>query len=269
MRHVAAGLEIIAGFPALRQHEVILSECDPDGWAAGSIRENPNLFYRNTEYYASYVASAACQLLAAGHPQGPRVDGMLTWAFQFEDREAFAGLRTLSTQGVDKPVLSVFRLLATIGGAMVDLTSNGARDPVAQGRGDLPGDPPNVSGIASVDALGILRLFLVSHHDDWDVTGHTELRVRIAGLDKDTRYEAKQIRIDGDHANAHTAWTHLGKPAWPSEAQLVRLREASRLRSTPLGQIETEDGLLSLSLTLPTHGICLVELQPVWQPSEI
>ncbi|MBN1581741.1 MAG: beta-xylosidase, partial [Anaerolineae bacterium] len=83
LSHVAAGLEIVASFPGLRQHEVILSECDPDGWAAGSIRDNPNLSYRNTEYYASYVANAACKLVDQASALGPRIEGMLTWAFQF------------------------------------------------------------------------------------------------------------------------------------------------------------------------------------------
>ena len=48
-----------ASSPSWRGQEVILSECDPDGWAAGSKHDNPNLIYRNTEYYASYVASAS------------------------------------------------------------------------------------------------------------------------------------------------------------------------------------------------------------------
>ncbi|MBC7238225.1 MAG: beta-xylosidase, partial [Chloroflexi bacterium] len=133
LSHVAAGLEIVARFPELRSHEIVLSECDPDGWAAGSIRENPNLFYRNTEYYASYVGDAVCKLVDLSDPRGPRVDGMLTWAFQFEGREYFAGLRALSTNGVDKPVLNVFRLLAGLGGMRLALHSDAARDPLAQG----------------------------------------------------------------------------------------------------------------------------------------
>ncbi len=162
LRHVDAGLGIIAGFPELRRHEVILSECDPDGWAAGSIRDNPNLFYRNSEYYASYVASAACKLLAARHPQGPRVDGMLTWAFEFEDRELFAGLRTLSTNGIDKPVLNVFRLLGELGGTPARRSYSTAslrQDAAPQV------SPPWRQSTATAPS----RSCVVSHHDDWDV----------------------------------------------------------------------------------------------------
>lgn len=115
VRHVKAGLEIIGGFPELARTEIILSECDPDGWAAGSKYDNSNLQYRNTQYYASYVACTACKMIDLT-VDSLRVDGMLTWAFQFENREYFEGLRTLSTNNIDKPVLNVFRLLSELGG---------------------------------------------------------------------------------------------------------------------------------------------------------
>ena len=35
---------------------------------------------------------------------------MLTWAFEFEDQPYFDGFRTLATNGIDKPVLNVFRM---------------------------------------------------------------------------------------------------------------------------------------------------------------
>jgi hypothetical protein len=34
---------------------------------------------------------------------------MLSWSFEFEGKEYFEGFRTLATNGVDKPVLNVFR----------------------------------------------------------------------------------------------------------------------------------------------------------------
>ncbi len=36
----------------------MLSEIDPDGWAAGGAWDNANLNFRNTEYYPSFVARA-------------------------------------------------------------------------------------------------------------------------------------------------------------------------------------------------------------------
>jgi hypothetical protein len=42
--------------------ECVLSEADPDGWAAGGRFDNPALDFRNTQYYASYVASSHNQI---------------------------------------------------------------------------------------------------------------------------------------------------------------------------------------------------------------
>ena len=54
---VKFGLEIIKKYD-YGDCEVVLSEADPDGWAAGSMYDNPNMNFRNTEYYASYIASS-------------------------------------------------------------------------------------------------------------------------------------------------------------------------------------------------------------------
>jgi xylan 1,4-beta-xylosidase len=268
VRHVDAGLGILAGFPELRGHEVNLSECDPDGWAAGSIRENPNLFYRNTEYYASYVACAACKLIDRGRilsdaGDGPRVDGMLTWAFQFEDRELFAGLRTLSTNGIDKPVLNVFRLLAGLGGTRCYLASDGARDPVLQVGGDGADMPPDISGIAAIDQAGKVQVFLCSHHDDWDVRRETEVRVQVSGLEAERQYVIYGTMIDDTYGNAHTAWVRMDKPRSPSAEQRLVLQQASRLERIRLVEVSATDGLAQVSIPMRGHSVCLLELVPV------
>jgi xylan 1,4-beta-xylosidase len=261
--HAAAGLDILAAFPELRGHEVILSECDPDGWAAGSIRENQNLAYRNTEYYASYVASAACKLIDLAHAAGPRVDGMLTWAFQFEDREYFAGLRTLSTNGVDKPVLNVFRLLARLGSARLALQSSAARDPLAQEAGDDADTPPDLSGIAALNQAGEIQVLLCSHHDDWEVHVPTTANLHLDGLPPGQTYAVRCTTIDEVHANAHTAWVQIGRPQPPDEAHLVQLHQASRLQPKTLPKVTATGGKAELTLPLNAHSITLLELVPM------
>jgi xylan 1,4-beta-xylosidase len=258
IEHVAAGLGIVAQFPGLMAHEIVLSECDPDGWAAGSIRDNPNLFYRNTEYYASYMATAACKLLDLADPRGPRVDGMLTWAFQFEGREIFAGLRTLSTNGIDKPVLNVFRLLSRLGGTRLALETRPASD------GEIGGTSaaPELVGIAATDESGEIRLLLVSHHDDWDVHGSTEVTIRISGLDGGRLYAVSCRRIDDRHGNARTAWREMGSPQPPSEAEQAKLREAARLVTEDRGRVVGERSWTDLSVTMPAHSVWLLTLTP-------
>jgi xylan 1,4-beta-xylosidase len=261
LRHVVAGLDIVASFAELRSHEVILSECDPDGWAAGSMRDNPNLFYRNTEYYASYLACAACKLVDLADDRGPRVDGLLTWAFQFEDRELFAGLRTLSTNGIDKPVLNVLRALARLGGTRLRLTSDRARDPLRHEGGDETATPPDVSGIAALNEAGEVQVFLCSHHDDWDVHRSAQVQVCLSGLEG--RYAVHRTEIDGVRANAHTAWSEMGRPRPPSADQRRALQEASRLRAERLDDVVSQDGQAAITVTMSAHSVCLLECKPI------
>jgi xylan 1,4-beta-xylosidase len=263
VRHVAAGLGIVDGFPELSRHELVLSECDPDGWAAGSVHENPNLFYRNTEYYASYLACAVCKLIDLSDAHGPQVDGMLTWAFQFENRGYFEGLRTLSTNGIDKPVLNVFRMLSSLGSTRLHLVSDRSRDPLAREGGDDPNTLPDLSGIAAINGHDEIQILLSSHHDDWDVHRLTRAEVRLSGLGAG-KYAVYCTMIDGANGNAHSAWLHMGEPQQLSQTQRLGLEKAAKLTPQRLADVTCEGGRDELSVTLSAHGVCLLRLVPVW-----
>jgi xylan 1,4-beta-xylosidase len=185
------------------------------------------------------------------------------WAFQFEDREYFAGLRTLSTNGIDKPVLNVFRLLANLGGTRLHLASDGARDPLAQDGGDAPNVPPDVSGIAALDELGRIQVFLCSHHDDWDVATKTQVEVCLSGLEPGKRYAVYRSTVDGVSGNAHTAWVRMGRPQPPDEAQRRQLQAASELKAERLLEVESDGGWCVFSVMLSAHSVCLLKIVPV------
>ncbi|MBI2940422.1 MAG: beta-xylosidase [Chloroflexi bacterium] len=262
VRHVVAGLEIASRFPELAKKEVILSECDPDGWAAGSKHDNRNLQFRNTEYYASYVASTACKLIDLAADSELRVDGMLTWAFQFENREYFEGLRTLSTNDVDKPVLNVFRLLAKLGGIRLHLESDAARNPLSVENGDTLATPPDVSGIAAINGVDEVQVFLASHHDDWDVHTPTETHLEVSGLADGRAYRVRRYLIDRVHSNAHTAWVEMGEPQSPSPEQSEALKRSGRVEMVEETIVAAADGRAAVSVSLAAHGVCLLELVP-------
>ncbi|MCB0070160.1 MAG: hypothetical protein KDE20_01825, partial [Caldilineaceae bacterium] len=253
----------IGDFPELGKIEVILSECDTDGWAAGTIHDNPNLFYRNTEYYASFVAAAVSGLIDRAAATGARIDGMLTWAFLFEDRDYFEGFRTLSTNGVDKPVLNVFRLLAKLGSTRLALTSNCAVDPVARGRADIADEPPHIDGLATVDETGGIQLFLSSHHDDWDVTTATSVDIHVTGAPAGQCYRVAQSLVAAGSSNAYTAWDAMGRPQTPTAAQRSALLHAARLETVTVGEVTADDDGLTFAVTLPSHSACLLHFAPV------
>lgn len=265
--NVAASLQVVEEFSQLKGREIILTECDPDGWAAGTIHDNVNLFYRNTEYYASYVASTVNHLIDLKVGDHFRVDGMLTWAFQFEGRPYFEGFRTLSTNGLDKAVLNVFRMLAKLGGTRLQLRSDATRDPLTQGGGDQETMPADVAGIAALDESEAVQIFLSCHHDDWDVHGTTEVTVRVNGLPAGESYTVAQSLVAEGHSNAYTAWDQMDRPQPPTAAQLAQLKRAARLKTVVLGDVNVEHvadgyGHIVLNITLPNHSVCLLRLQP-------
>ena len=50
--------------------------------------------------------------------------GSVTWAFEFEDQPYFAGFRVLASNGIDHPVLNVFRMFAKMSGQRLPVTSS-------------------------------------------------------------------------------------------------------------------------------------------------
>jgi xylan 1,4-beta-xylosidase len=262
LANVQASLAVIDEHPELSDRPVILSECDPDGWAAGAIHDNPNLFYRNTEYYASYVACTVNKLLQHTSASGKQIDGMLTWAFLFEGRGYFEGFRTLSTNGIDKPVLNVFRLLAKLGGMRLELTSGRAVAPLTRGSADAAHTLPDVDGIATIDETDAIQIFLSSHHDDWDVTTPADVQVQVTGAQPGQEYRVYCSLITQGSSNAYTAWDAMGRPQMPSDAQRAELKQAARLKTEVLGTVTCGADGLTLSVRLPSHAACLLQLLP-------
>jgi hypothetical protein len=106
--------EVIASYPEWKHTPIILGESDPEGCAACQGSQNG---YRNGPLYGVSVAEATMRTYELARKYGVTVEGAVTWAFEFEDQPAFAGFRELATNGIDKPVLNVFRMFGMLGGA--------------------------------------------------------------------------------------------------------------------------------------------------------
>ena len=106
------GFGIIASFPELKPKPIVIGESDPDGCAAC---QGPQLGYRNSTMYSSYTAASFARKHDLAERHGVNLEGALTWAFEFEDQPYFAGFRVLATNGIDLPVLNVFRMFSRMG----------------------------------------------------------------------------------------------------------------------------------------------------------
>lgn len=264
LQGLATGYEILSRYEGLTGLECVLSECDPDGWAGGGAWDNANLNFRNTEYYPSYVACAFHQLMQYAQARGWDLR-LLTWAFLFVGERCFEGTRALTTQGIDKPILNLFRMYARMGTQQVALSSSGAQN--ALDYPDLWGmeAPPNVSGVAALSGDSGLQVLLYCHHDDWDQTDETEVALEIAHLPYPAEaFTLRHYRIDGAHSNAYAEWVRQGRPLYPAPGQRAAImsRQGLELAEAPR-VLPVEDGAVRLAYTLPAHAVSLIELAPL------
>ena len=242
------------------QLECVLSEADPDGWAAGGRYDNFNLNFRNTEYYASYVMSAYKNLYDLA--QKLQMDiRPLAWAFMFEGERCFEGTRTFTTQGIDKAVFNLFKLLARMGSQKVELTTTRDLDPLSYK--DLNGyeEGPEVDGWATMDGENRMQILLYCHHDDWDVKETFDIDLEIANLPMDGKAQIRHLRIDGEHSNAYAEWVRQGRPDYPTEGQREAIVARSGLEYCEAPEaVLVHEGKLQRRFTLPAHGISLLEI---------
>ena len=113
-------------FRHFRNLPIVLSESDPEGCAACPLAGHPEVGYRNSTIYPAYTAAMLGNILKLADRYHANIEGMLTWAFEFEDKQYFEGFRTLATNGIDKPMLNLFRMAGLMRGDRVQLTSSGA-----------------------------------------------------------------------------------------------------------------------------------------------
>src|SRR5580698_11319374 len=102
------GFEIVAKYPRFRSLPIILSEADPEGCAACSSKVNPANNYRNGTLYPAYTAAAYKGLFDLQDRQRVNLLAMLSWSFEFEDKDYFEGFRSRATKGIDKPIPNFF-----------------------------------------------------------------------------------------------------------------------------------------------------------------
>ncbi len=168
MADVSRGMEIVTSFPKFRNLPIILSESDPEGCAACSARVYPQNAYRNGTLYPTYTAVALSNIFNLADKHQANIEGMQTWAFEFEDQPWFDGFRSLATNGVDKPVLNVFRMAGLMRGnrVKVESSSHVSLDTILK---EGVRGKPDVNALATRSAQEI-AVMSWNYHDD-DLTG--------------------------------------------------------------------------------------------------
>jgi xylan 1,4-beta-xylosidase len=258
LRAVERGMKVIASYPEWRNTPIILGESDPEGCAACQGSQNG---YRNGPLYGVSVAEATMRTYELARKYGLTVEGAVTWAFEFEDQPPFAGFRELATNGIDKPVLNVFRLFCMLGagraGASWLATESSASLPLAEVVEHSDIAAPDVNAVATRNGREV-DVLLWNYHDA-DVTAPAaKIHLTIDGLHAKSAVEAEFL-MDGDHSNAYRAWQQMGSPAHPTQEQEQQLEKAGALEQPVRNHnLEVNKGEATMDLTLQRQGVMLV-----------
>ena len=261
---VKTGYEIISKYPGYKDLECVLSECDPDGWAAGGAWDNINLNFRNTEYYASYVACSFDKLLKFGVENHWDLKA-LSWAFMFVAERCFEGTRTFSTQGIDKAIFNLFKMYAKLGDKQVSLISSGAKEPLNYADPFGRGVGPDIDGVAALSGNKNLTVLVYNHHDDWDLNGDTLVALEVANLPFEAvRFRVEHYRVDADHSNPYAEWIRQGKPMYPTAGQMaaIKVRDGLELLEPPQ-EVTAWDGKVRLNFSMPIRAVSLLVITPM------
>ncbi|WP_446743366.1 GH39 family glycosyl hydrolase [Silvibacterium acidisoli] len=254
------GFATVASFPTLRNLPIILSEADPEGCAACSSKSNPANNYRNGTLYPAYTAAAYKALFELQDKYRINLIAMLSWSFEFEGRDYFEGFRSLSTNGIDEPILNLFRMFALMKDERASVQSTGAvpfDDLVSSG----------ASNSADVDAMATTSAhetsILVWNYRDIEAqSARTPISLTVNGIPSSvSRVLVKQYRIDGKHSNAYSEWQAMGSPQHPTPDQYAHLIDRSGLEliGSPTWQ-DAGNGQIKIGTDLPGESVALVQL---------
>src|SRR3989442_1111411 len=210
--------------------------------------------------YRIYTAASFARISELAERHGVNIEGALTWAFEFEDQPYFAGFRSLASNGIDKPVLNVFRMFARMSGQRLAVESDRAVPLDAILRNGVRAEP-DVAAQASLDK-GKLCVLVWHYHDD-DMPGPeavVELTLDSLPL-ASGKADLQQFRIDEEHGNAFALWKNMGSPQQPTSEQYTQLERAGQLAA--MGAAETvrvEGGKATVRFKLPRQGVSLLQI---------
>jgi xylan 1,4-beta-xylosidase len=250
---------VIASFHETKTLSVIIGESDPEGCAACGMSTNPENAYRNGTLYSSYTAASIAREYDLAGYYGVNLIGAVNWSFEFENQPWFFGFRDLATNGVDKPVLNVFRMFGMMSGKRIEVSGNMAFDFKTILDSGVREDKTDLNALATKDKNS-MAVMLWNYHDD-DIQGDgSPVVINIKNLQakKATLYH---YRIDSKHSNSYEVWKKMGSPQNPSTEQIAELEQSGHLEmlSEPC-KVKIKNNELKVEMQLPRQAVSLIKI---------
>jgi xylan 1,4-beta-xylosidase len=258
LRDIATGFKIATSYPQTKNLPLVIGESDPEGCAACGMATNPENAYRNGTMYSSYTAASFARKYALADSLKANFLGAVSWSFEFEDQPWFYGFRDLATNGVDKPVLNVFRMFGKMKGKRVQVKGNRMYGVGEVADSSVGRAQTDIGGLASKDSRSA-SVMIWNYHDD-DIQGDGEpVTVTMNGLPAGA-VTLTEYRIDNTHSNSYEVWKKMGSPQNPTKEQIAQLEKAGQLQM--LGQPSKQlvkGGMLNTKISLPRQGVSLLK----------
>lgn len=253
------GFQIVASYPTLKNLPIIIGESDPEGCAACSEDNYPQNAYRNGTMYAVYTAESFARIPQIAANRKVNLLGAVTWGFEFEDQPWFRGFRDLATNGVDKPVLNVFRMMGMMKGEQVPVTVNSPYTYQSIIDSSVRKDSPDINGMATSNGRNAY-VMVWNYHDknDLDVPA-APVTISADGINA-SRVNITEYRIDQTNSNSFTAWKQMGSPQHPTASEYKKLEDSGHLTGGHSSTLAVTNHHLDLNESIPRQGVYLYVL---------
>jgi xylan 1,4-beta-xylosidase len=258
LRDISEGFRIVASYPTLKHLPIIIGESDPEGCAACGMKTNPSNAYRNGTMYSSYTAASFARKYALADHFKVNFKGAVSWSFEFEQQPYFYGFRDLATNGIDKPVLNVFRMFGMMKGKRVEVTGNQNYNYLMVRDSSVRGPKADINALASKD-LRTAAVMLWHYHDDDVKTEDAVIEVNVKGLPVQTVLNVHHYRIDNENSNAYEVWKKMGSPENPTAEQIAVLEKAGQLTLLTSPTYVKTNGMMRMAVRLPRQGVSLLK----------
>ncbi len=222
--------------------------------------ESAERISHNGPLYASYTAEVLARIQELAAQREVQIRAAVNWSFEFEDQPPFAGFREMATNGIDKPVLNVFRMMGLLGGERVDAQSSAGLSTDDVLKSGVRGQA-DVSAVAT-DKPNEVDVLAWNYHDDDVAAPGAPIELKIDGIPPAAkRVLVEHFRIDALHSNAFEVWKAMGSPAQPSAEQFRMLQAAGQLQllSSP-EWVTATNGSMMLKFDLPRQAVSLIRV---------
>jgi xylan 1,4-beta-xylosidase len=142
----------------------------------------------------------------------------------------------MAEDGLPKPAFNAFKALHRLGDKRIDVTSNSA---LVTRRAD------------GTVVVAVWNLFLPEEKGEAKTVA-----MDFKGLKRGAR-RAAITRVDATHGSLLNAYEAMGRPAYPTQAEIEKLRQAAELPPAEVKALTNGE----LNLVLPPHGLAVIEIR--------